>query len=100
MKLKTLKVDGGAAANDFLMQFQADVLQTNVERPVIIESTALGVVYLAGLQAGVWTKKQLEEKREVGACFEPEMENDKVERLYKGWKKAVKRSMAWTKDED
>lgn len=100
LSLKTLKVDGGAAANDFLMQFQADVLQANVERPVIIESTALGVVYLAGLQAGVWTKKQLQEKREVNACFEPDMEKDKVERLYKGWKKAVKRSMAWTKDED
>ena len=100
LSLKTLKVDGGAAANDFLMQFQADVLHANVERPVIIESTALGVVYLAGLQAGVWTKKQLQEKREVDACFEPDMEKDKVERLYKGWKKAVKRSMAWTKDED
>lgn len=96
IKLNTLKVDGGAAANDFLLQFQADILNTTVERPEVIETTALGVAYMAGLAIGFW--KDLEEVKsswKLARSFKCQMSEDRRETLYKGWKKAVGRAMAW-----
>ena len=95
IKLKSLKVDGGAAANDLLMQFQADMLQTEVERPKIIESTALGAILLAGLHAELWTLNDISQWREIDTTFRPKMEEAKAARLYKGWQKAVKRTLNW-----
>lgn len=98
-RLTSLKVDGGAVANDFLMQFQADILQTDVERPQTIESTAMGALMLAGLQAGLWTIHDLEQRRGVDRVFHPQMPPEKAQRLYAGWQKAVKRTLNWAKDE-
>ncbi len=96
LELKDLKVDGGAVANDFLMQFQADILGSNVERPVLAETTALGAAYLAGLAVGYWdSKEEVLEKRSVDKVFNPEMEEEEREGLYAGWQKAVKRAMDW-----
>jgi glycerol kinase len=98
LSLKTLKVDGGAAANDLLMQFQSDILGVDVERPSIIESTALGVIYMAGLAAGIWGMDELTKARKLDKVFKPGMEAQKSARLYKGWKKAVARSMDWMEE--
>jgi glycerol kinase len=93
IKLTTLKVDGGAAANNFLMQFQSDILGVPVHRPRVIETTALGAAYLAGLAVGFWESKQAV----VGGWaldreYLPQMEADKRATLYSGWKKAVERA--------
>jgi glycerol kinase len=98
LSLKTLKVDGGATANNFLMQFQADILGANVERPTIIESTAMGAAFLAGIEVGLWSQKEIVKNREINRVFTPEMEEGDRKRLYNGWKSAVKRSMGWLKD--
>ncbi|RKF13272.1 glycerol kinase [Alginatibacterium sediminis] len=96
IKLKQLRVDGGAVANDFLLQFQADIVNTPVERPSLIESTALGAAYLAGLAVGFWKNTdELASKASIDRVFEPNMENQQREHLYKGWQKAVKRSRDW-----
>lgn len=96
LHLKSLKVDGGASANDFLMQFQADVVHTLVHRPKCIETTALGAAYLAGLAVGYWKdKEEIRENWQIGAVFEPEMEEEKRASLLKGWQKAVKCAMVW-----
>lgn len=97
-KLKHLRVDGGACANDYLMQFQADVLQTTVQRPQIIESTALGAAYLAGLATGFWSKEELKGKNPVDREFNAEISAEEVKELYAGWKKAVKRTLNWLKN--
>ncbi|MBN1473562.1 MAG: glycerol kinase GlpK [Syntrophaceae bacterium] len=100
IELKELRVDGGASANDFLMQFQADILGKQVERPEIIETTALGAAYLAGLATGFWKDQSMVAQRcKVNRKFQPYMSKDKREKLYKGWKKAVQRAMLWEKDE-
>lgn len=100
LELCDLRVDGGACANNFLMQFQADILGVPVERPEIIETTALGAAYLAGLAVGFWRdQSMITERRKVDRKFLPEMSADKREKLYKGWKKAVQRAMLWDKDE-
>ena len=94
-----LRVDGGACANDFLMQFQSDILGVPVERPEIIETTALGAAYLAGLAIGFWKdQSMIAEQRKVNRKFKPYMRDDKKEKLYAGWKKAVKRSMLWEEE--
>lgn len=94
--LKNLKVDGGAVANNFLMQFQADILGVPVDRPKVIETTALGAAYLAGLAVGYWKdKNDISSKWQIDKTFKPQMETETKERLYAGWKKAVKRSMNW-----
>lgn len=93
--LSTLRVDGGASNNNFLMQFQADILGTNVERPEVVETTALGAAMLAGLAVGYWTKGDLQKTWQLDKRFSAEMEADKRNKLYNGWQKAVKRSMAW-----
>lgn len=93
--LSSLKVDGGACANNYLMQFQSDILDTTVERARIIESTALGAAYLAGIEVGLWTKEDILKNRELDREFHPTMSAQKRDKLYKTWKKAVERSMAW-----
>ena len=96
IRLNSLKVDGGACANNFLMQFQADILDTKVYKPECIETTALGAAYLAGLAVGFW--KDLEEIKsnwEIGKIFSPNMSSERRETLISGWKKAVTRSFAW-----
>jgi glycerol kinase len=95
IQLKKLKVDGGACANNLLMQFQADILNTKVERPKVIETTALGAAYLAGLAVGFYQKDQLAKNQQINACFEPKMKPEKREKLLKGWKKAVERTRNW-----
>lgn len=100
IKLKSLKVDGGAVANNLLMQFQADLLGVPVDRPQIIETTALGAAYLAGLAVGVWTDKaELKHQWRLDTRFEAEMPTEEAARLYKDWKRAVRHSMHWI-DED
>ena len=98
VKLKSLKVDGGACANNILMQFQADILNTEVERPEVIESTALGAAYLAGIQVGFWKKESITKNRKIDQTFIPAMETEKRAKLYDGWKKAIKRSMNWIEE--
>ena len=98
-KLAALRVDGGAVANNFLMQFQADILDVKVERPKVREVTALGAAYLAGLAVGFW--KDLEELRGkaiVERTFEPKQTPEKRTALYQGWKKAVQRALAWEEE--
>jgi glycerol kinase len=100
ISLKSLKVDGGASANNFLMQFQADVLDTLVYRPQCIETTALGAAYLAGLAIGYWKdKEEIKENWKLGATFQPSMTEEKRAELLKGWKKAVKCALAWASED-
>ncbi|MBH0229182.1 glycerol kinase GlpK [Halobacillus yeomjeoni] len=88
--LKTLRVDGGAVKNNFLMQFQSDILNVPVERPVLQETTALGAAYLAGLAVGYWKdKNEIAEQWKIDRTFKEEMKEEDRDRLYKGWKKAV-----------
>jgi glycerol kinase len=87
-----LRVDGGAASNNFLMQFQSDILNIDVERPKMIETTAAGAAYLAGLGSGFWkSAAELKECREVERVFKPAMDKSQRDELYRGWKEAVKR---------
>jgi len=95
IRLKSLKVDGGASANNIVMQFQADILGTPVERPAMVESTAMGAAYFAGIQSGMWKKEDIVNNRKIDRCFEPEMDDETRSRLYAGWKKAVSRTMNW-----
>lgn len=98
--LDTLKVDGGASANNFLMKFQADILGVPVKRPKVIETTALGAAYLAGLAVGFWkSRDELLMAEEESTIFSPEMEEKQRTKMYKGWKKAVSRSLAWEKED-
>ena len=95
-KLTALKVDGGASANNLMMQFQADLLGVPVDRPQIVETTALGAAYLAGLAVGVWKNKdELKSAWQLETRFEPEMKRYEADALYKGWRKAVKHAMNW-----
>ncbi len=93
--LQTLRVDGGATNNNLLMQFQSDILGKPVERAAVVETTALGAAYLAGLAVGYWEESDIRKNWQVGASFSPGMDTEKREKLYKGWKKAVERSMNW-----
>lgn len=96
IKLAALKVDGGACANNLLMQFQADIIGAPVQRPVCIETTALGAAYLAGLAVGYWANKDDVIKNwAVSRAFEPQMDEAEREELIKGWRKAVGRSLKW-----
>jgi glycerol kinase len=95
LKLTSLKVDGGACANNILMQFQADILDTEVERPEVIESTALGAAYLAGIQIGLWKKEDILKNRKVERRFTSQMNSSTRDKLYKGWLKAVERTKGW-----
>ena len=96
IKLSTLKVDGGAVRNNFLMQFQADILGVPVARPVVNETTALGAAYLAGLAVGYWSsKEEIAQKWAVDTNFQPQMDAAAREKLAAGWKKAVTRALSW-----
>lgn len=98
--LRGLKVDGGACANNFLMQFQADLLNTRVERPRCIETTAMGAAYLAGLAVGYWKNKEdVKQNWALERTFVPEMEEEYRRKLKKGWRKAVACSFEWAKEE-
>ncbi len=96
IELNALRVDGGAVKNNFLMQFQSDILGTNVLRPEITETTALGAAYLAGLAVGFWKdKSEIAESWKVNKKFDPAIEEEHKEKLYGGWRKAVERSLMW-----
>lgn len=98
IRLQALKVDGGACANNFLMQFQADVLNTPVERPAVIETTALGAAYLAGLAVGFWRDlDDIKTNSNPASTFTPNMMEEKREVITTGWHKAVERSRDWDK---
>ncbi|MTI32172.1 glycerol kinase GlpK [Xanthovirga aplysinae] len=98
LSLKTLKVDGGASANNLLMQFQADILGVKVERPEVIESTAMGAALLAGIAVGFWDKDKIHLNRKIEKVFLPSLEEQNREALYKGWQKAVQRTMGWLEE--
>ena len=99
LALELLRVDGGACRNEFLMQFQADLLGIPVARPEVLEVTALGAAGLAGLAVGFWRDRgDLENTTRAGRVFEPAMKADQRERLYAGWKRAVERSLGWESD--
>ncbi len=94
ISLKRLRVDGGAVGNNLLMQFQSDLLQVPVDRPIVKETTALGAAYLAGLAVGFWKDKyEIAAHWKVDEKFEPEMEEARRDELYDGWQKAVKATM-------
>lgn len=96
-----LRVDGGACANNLMMQFQSDIFGFNVIRPKTLETTALGAAYLAGLAVGYWKSiDELQAQRSVDRVFTPEMDKDKAEHYLKGWKRAVSRVLNWVDDED
>ena len=91
IEVQNLRVDGGAVKNNFIMQFQADIVNSSVERPEIQETTALGAAYLAGLAVGFWDDKEdIRERWKLQTEFKPEMDEDQRHKLYSGWKKAVK----------
>jgi glycerol kinase len=97
--LNSLKVDGGASNNNFLMQFQSDIINTNVVRPCCVETTAMGAAYLAGLAVGYWDSKE-DVIKNWGICreFKPEMTDEKRKEALKGWAKAVAATRGWAKD--
>jgi glycerol kinase len=96
IQVSELRVDGGAAANDFLMQFQADVIQRTVVRPKVLETTALGAAYLAGLAVGYWDNlDEICRRQESDQKFAPELSSEEAERLIARWQEALKRSMKW-----
>ena len=99
LKIPELRVDGGASANDLLMQFQADILGVPVVRPQVTETTALGAAYLAGLAVGYWDdEREITENWEEDRRFEPNMEGGQREQLLKGWRRAVERSKDWEQE--
>lgn len=96
LALEALRVDGGAVANNFLMQFQADILGVPVERPRVTETTALGAAYLAGLATGIWeSQDEIAAQWQLERRFEPQMSADQSDALYAGWQAAVERARAW-----
>ena len=99
VSIQKLRVDGGASANDFLMQFQADILKGEVLRPSCIETTALGAAYLAGLAVGYWKDKdEIRENWQLSKNFSPSMEEEHRLKCLKGWEKAVKCALMWQED--
>ena len=100
MKLNALRVDGGASANNFLMQFQADLLNVQVVRPSCIETTALGAAYLAGLAVGFWRDAdEIRKNWQMQRAFSPEITEGYRQKLLKGWQRAVKCTFGWAREE-
>ncbi len=96
IELSELRVDGGASVSDIMMQIQSDMIRTNVNRPKMVETTAIGAAYLAGLAVGFWKDTdEIEKIRQVDRVFEPQMDLEKREKRYRGWKRAVERSRDW-----
>jgi glycerol kinase len=101
LEIAEIRVDGGMVVNDVLMQFQADITNTRVQRPVIQETTALGAAYLAGLAVGYWdSQEEIEQKWDMDREFVPSMDEAEREKLYKGWKRAVERARGWIEPEE
>ena len=98
ISMPLLRVDGGASANDFLMQFQADILGAEVIRPTVIESTALGAAMLAGRAVGLWTDADMAKIQTVSRAFTPRMDGAQRERLLRDWKRAVSRAEGWAEE--
>jgi glycerol kinase len=97
IELASLRVDGGAVANNFLMQFQADLLNTEVHRPKVVEVTALGAAYLAGIAVGFWNGlEEVSGKAEIDRTFIPSDDAEKRETRYSGWKRAVQGVLSWS----
>ena len=100
IELNSLKVDGGASANNFIMQTQADMIQVPVKRPVCVETTAMGAAYLAGLAVGYWnSKEEIIENWSIDRVFEPQITKEERDKKAKGWKKAVKCAYGWAREE-
>lgn len=98
--LSALKVDGGASANNFLMQTQADISRAPVHRPKCVETTAMGAAYLAGLAVGYWKDKEdVKQNWDIDRVFQPDIEIEKQQKMLKGWKKAVQYAHGWAKEE-
>ncbi len=96
-----LRVDGGAVKNNFLCQLQSDIIQTDIDRPVVDETTALGSAYAAGLAVGYWdTLEELRSNWQVDRSFEPEMASSEADEMYDRWDDAIERSLDWAQDED
>ncbi len=96
IQLSELRVDGGASVSDIMMQIQADMIRTNVNRPKMVETTAIGAAYLAGLATGFWeSTDEIAKIRQVDKVFEPKMDMEKREKRYRGWLRAVERSRDW-----
>jgi glycerol kinase len=95
IQLENLRVDGGACANNHLMQFQADILDTEVHRPEVIESTAMGAAFLAGIQVGLWKQEDVDQNRPMNRIFKPTFDSVKRKRLYGKWQQAVERTKGW-----
>jgi glycerol kinase len=90
LKLKELRVDGGACKNNLLMQFQADILKVRINRPKVVETTAMGAAYLAGIQVGFWkSSAEINRIRRVDRIFSPKMKEATRKHLWAGWKNAV-----------
>lgn len=99
--LKDLRVDGGASKNNFLMQFQSDILNVNIDRPKVVETTALGAAYLAGLAVGFYDDlSNIKNNCRLDKHFTPSMEEEKRKKLYKGWKKSVSRALDWAREDE
>jgi len=96
--INSLRVDGGASANEFLMQFQADILQVPVDRPVVTESTARGAAFLAGIGVGFWqSRDDLPVNQDIHR-YTPHMAESMRDQLYDGWQEAVRRSRGWERE--
>ena len=100
IRLSALKVDGGASANNFLMQTQADIINAPVNRPQCVETTAMGAAYLAGLAVGYWSdKEEVIKNWAIDQIFEPKISEEERKKKLKGWKKAVKYAYGWAKED-
>ena len=98
--LTALKVDGGASANDFLMQTQSDIINAPVNRPQCVETTAMGAAYLAGLAVGYWeSKEDVIKNWAIDKTFEPKIDDEQRNKMIKGWNKAVKYAYGWAKED-
>ena len=99
IKFSELRVDGGASVSNIMLQIQADLIQTKVDRPVTVETTALGAAYLAGMAVGFWKdRNEIQTNRQIDRVFEPQMSKEERDRLYRGWKRAVERAKGWALD--
>ena len=99
IKLSSLRVDGGASANNYLMQTQSDIIAAPVKRPVCVESTAMGAAYLAGLAVGYWKNTdEIKANWSIDKVFKPDIDEEKRANMIKGWNKAVKCSYGWAED--
>ena len=99
IELAALKVDGGASANNYLMQTQADLIDAPVQRPVCVETTAMGAAYLAGLAVGYWkSKEDVIKNWGIDRTFQPDIAPEKRDKMIKGWNQAVKCSFGWAKE--